>query len=379
MLLKWLLLGLMCAFSVMASAQTHVKAYYHNYSDDYTKVFDAALSKVATAYDVNLKVFDGNDDRELQNNQLSYAFATNSAAIVNLVDPKDAARNIERARKTNSRIIFFNIQPKLDEISSYDNAWYVGTSGRISGIYQAQIVHDYFHLQRNDKYDTNGNRKLDLVILQGTNVGDETKKRTNAVVETLTRIGYWLNPTAISVANFDKKQAKEVIKKIIKESGIDSVELIICNNDAMALGAVEALNSHGYNTGDTTKNYIPIIGIDGTPEAMKAIKDGKMTGTVFADFTALALVCLKIACAGGKENERLAEDIWYSYSNRMIFIPYNKFSNFKNYQVFSYYDYTKKKEQCSHKINYLVALQTMKVVDFFTISTFEKVSSRYFS
>ena len=60
------------------------------------------------------------------------------------------------------------------------------------------------------------------------------------------------------------------------------IEAIISNNDAMAIGAIKALQKYGYNKGDKSK-YIPVVGIDGIPEAKDLINKGIMTGTVSQD------------------------------------------------------------------------------------------------
>lgn len=59
------------------------------------------------------------------------------------------------------------------------------------------------------------------------------------------------------------------------EGNNNMIELIICNNDGMAEGAVAALNDKGYNTGDPAKT-IPVFGVDATDAAKKLIADGKM-------------------------------------------------------------------------------------------------------
>ena len=59
------------------------------------------------------------------------------------------------------------------------------------------------------------------------------------------------------------------------------VELIICNNDGMAEGAVSALQGACYNTGDG--KTIPVFGVDATDSAKQLINEGKMTGTIKQD------------------------------------------------------------------------------------------------
>lgn len=58
------------------------------------------------------------------------------------------------------------------------------------------------------------------------------------------------------------------------------IEAIISNNDAMAIGTIEALQKYGYNTGDMSK-YITVVGVDGLAESIDLIDKGLMTGTIF--------------------------------------------------------------------------------------------------
>ena len=65
------------------------------------------------------------------------------------------------------------------------------------------------------------------------------------------------------------------------------IELVICNNDNMAEGAISALNSAGYNLGGTGKR-IPVFGVDATDAARNLIADGKMVGTIKQDAEGMA-------------------------------------------------------------------------------------------
>ncbi|MNW66196.1 D-ribose-binding periplasmic protein precursor [compost metagenome] len=54
--------------------------------------------------------------------------------------------------------------------------------------------------------------------------------------------------------------------------GNPDVQAVFAHNDEMALGAIEAIQSSGKD--------IPVIGFDGNDDAIKSIKDGKLTATV---------------------------------------------------------------------------------------------------
>ena len=61
----------------------------------------------------------------------------------------------------------------------------------------------------------------------------------------------------------------------------DDIEAVICNNDEMALGAVEALKAAGYLVDGGV--FIPVVGVDANEEAKLAIKEGTMYASVFND------------------------------------------------------------------------------------------------
>ena len=88
------------------------------------------------------------------------------------------------------------------------------------------------------------------------------------------------------------------------------VELIICNNDGMAEGAISALNAAGYNNGGNTTT-IPVFGVDATSAAKELIKAGKMTGTIKQDAEGMAkaiLNCVKNGTSGKALFEGLKEE-----------------------------------------------------------------------
>lgn len=70
------------------------------------------------------------------------------------------------------------------------------------------------------------------------------------------------------------------------ESNKNMVELVIANNDDMALGALSALQNGGYNKGNG--KYIPVFGVDATDAAKSAISKGAMVGTIKQDAEGMA-------------------------------------------------------------------------------------------
>jgi len=55
--------------------------------------------------------------------------------------------------------------------------------------------------------------------------------------------------------------------------------VIFCNNDAMAMGAMQAIEGANRKVNED----IYLVGVDALAEALEAIGTGRMTGTVFND------------------------------------------------------------------------------------------------
>ncbi len=89
------------------------------------------------------------------------------------------------------------------------------------------------------------------------------------------------------IANWERSQASALMEQWLMEYP-DTIELVISNNDDMALGAIDAMERAGV-TG------IQVVGIDGTTPGLKAVEDGKMMGTVSSDKKAYAAAVFNIA------------------------------------------------------------------------------------
>lgn len=98
-----------------------------------------------------------------------------------------------------------------------------------------------------------------------------------------------------------KEQAAAIVGRWLKEEE-GELELILCNNDDMALGAIETLSQEG-------RTDISVVGIDGTEEGLMAVRDGKMLGTVKADSDIYAEYIARMVC-GLKKKERCQRKSW---------------------------------------------------------------------
>ena len=81
-----------------------------------------------------------------------------------------------------------------------------------------------------------------------------------------------LKMVAQQSADFDRNKSMEVMETILQSH--PAIDAVFCGNDAMALGAYQAVLAAG------KANKVKIFGFDGSEDAINAIADGKLTATV---------------------------------------------------------------------------------------------------
>ena len=166
------------------------------------------------------------------------------------------------------KVVFVNRVPEDTSVLTAGSSAAVVSDENQSGGYQGQFLADYFNAK--------GQTDVRYIMLQGTLGLVHTEQRSASVIQAMKDGG--LNPieaAAPLVADYDRATAMDMISPLL---GTTEFDCIIANNDAMALGAVEALQAQGM---DPTS--IPIVGIDATVDGIQAIKDGTLAMTVFQD------------------------------------------------------------------------------------------------
>ena len=105
----------------------------------------------------------------------------------------------------------------------------------------------------------------------------ESVNEANRMIEQneITRLA---NIRADEILENARNQAQQIVANALGQYGND-VEVVFCNNDAMALGALQAIESAGRTVGED----IYLVGVDALSEALEDVLAGTMTGTVFND------------------------------------------------------------------------------------------------
>ncbi len=287
-----------------------VHVFWYTGSDTYLSSVRTALEEDLTEAGITATHYDANNDSATQVNQFDTAMAMGASVIVmNIVDPTagdTVAYFISECEEAGIPIIFFNREIDDEYVNSYDQCAFVGTSTTEAGVMQGEMIAELL-LEDYDSYDLNGDGYISYIMLKGQEGNAEADGRTeysvsvsNAALIEAGELGlqYYDGTTAGSDKYYvDKDGAwsadegynftSTVLGQYTEASG-NMVELVIANNDSMAIGAINALKAADYNTGETGCTTIPVFGVDATDEAVAAIAAGTMAGTVKQSATGMA-------------------------------------------------------------------------------------------
>lgn len=245
---------------------------------------------------INLYITDGKESQTTQNEQVDRFLERGYDVIcVNIVDRTAAAVIIDKAQAAGVPVIFFNREPVEEDLRRWKHAYYVGLPAGDAGILQGELVLDAWQSRRNE-LDRNGDGVLQYVMLEGEPGHQDALLRTEYSISTLIKAGVSTEKLASAAANWQRGQAGIRMRQWLREFG-DAIEVVFANNDDMALGAIDACTEAGLG-----KSSLPfIVGVDATPPAMEALREGTLEGTVRNDAVGLAESLISMAVSLSSE------------------------------------------------------------------------------
>lgn len=320
----------MSLFSCSAKSDAAAHVFYYSYSDTYITGVRAALDSELESAGISFRDHDGNSSQTTQSEQVRTALTSGARVLaVNIVTTgsDDAASGIVAlARERDTPIIFFNREVSDEIVNGYEKCIFIGTDAAEAGRLQGDMIGKYL-VDNFESVDLNGDGKISYVLFMGEKGNNEAILRTKYSVENAN--------AALSAAGRDElvfydssnadgylpdlegkwsaQAAGEFMTTILtsyNEQSGNMVELVICNNDNMAQGAVTALAAAGYNTGDENSTTVPVFGVDATEGALALIEEGRMTGTVRQDAEAMSRaisLAVESALSGEELLSRLGE------------------------------------------------------------------------
>ena len=262
----------------------------YNFEDKFISLVRQSLEDIQkqNAGKVEFKFFDGKGNQAIQNEVIGNVINTEKVdfLLVNLVNTQDTQQVIDMVKSKNIPVIFFNREPiAIEPIKAYKKSYYIGTNAKESGVLQGDILINLWNKDR-QLIDKNNDGILQYIMLQGERSSIEAQERTQYSISTINKAGIKTEQLALNISNWRRDLAKDAMNSLLLQYAT-RIEAIIANNDEMAIGAVEALQSHGYNQGDKAKT-IPVVGVDATAEAQELIKKGYMAGSVIQNPSEMA-------------------------------------------------------------------------------------------
>ena len=244
-------------------ADKKVGVCIYQFSDNFMTLFRTELQSYLESKGFkaeNIKIVDGANDQATQSGQIDN-FITEGVdvMIINPVNSSSAATITDKVVAANIPLVYINREPDATEEQRWADenmdVTYVGCDARQSGTFQGEIISDLGL----DAIDLNKNGKVDYIMVEGDPENVDAQYRTEFSVKAL-------------------DQAQQIVANALGQYGND-VEVVFCNNDAMAMGALQAIQSAGRTVGKD----IYLVGVDALSEALEAVIAGNLTGTVFND------------------------------------------------------------------------------------------------
>lgn len=262
--------------------------------DQFLTSLETAAKDKAAEMGIDFSVVDANGDASAQIAHVQ-TFAANGcdAIIVGMVN-NDSAQEIINAAG-DAKVVFVNRQPDLSVLKDGEVV-YVGTDERLYGQNQAKYLSEVLKAE--------GKTDIKAILFMGILGLDNVNKRTDSVKQGLKDAGINVEYVYEDTAEWDRAKAMDKMVQVI--GGNTEYDVVICNNDDMALGVIEAYKSLGKEID------VPIVGIDATEVGVSAIKDGTLACTVFQDPVAQGggTITCAIGMLEGTEVEGLVDNYY---------------------------------------------------------------------
>ncbi len=278
----------------------------YKFDDAFMTTYRNALQEILEGKGYTVTFMDGKNDQAEQNNQINNFIAQDvDALIINPVMTSAADQIIATVKDADIPTVLINREPTADQMSAYDKLVYVGCDARQSGTMQGELI-----LDTPNKGDINGDGKVSYIMIQGDPENVDAQYRTEFSVKALTDAGMEVEELDLQRGDWDRNKGQEIAQNDLAKFG-DEIEVIFCNNDDMAIGALQAIQAAGRKVNED----IYLVGVDALDAALNEVVNGNMTGTVLNDANGQAAGAVEAmeALLGGKTYAAGEQSIYVDY------------------------------------------------------------------
>ena len=307
------------AESVAETAQGgKVGVCIYKFDDAFMTTYRNKLQEILEGKGYEVTIVDGNNDQAKQNEQIN-TFITQGvdALIINPVMTSAADQIISTVKDADVPTVLINREPTADQMSAYDKLVYVGCDAAQSGTFQGELI-----LDTENGGDINGDGKVSYIMIQGDPENIDAQLRTEYSVKALTDAGVEVEQLDLQRGDWDRNKGQEIAQNDLAKYG-DQIEVVFCNNDDMAIGALQAIQA----AGRTVNKDIYLVGVDALDAALNEVANGNMTGTVLNDANGQATKAVECM-------EELLGGKTYAAGEQSVYVDYVKVTpdNVKDFQ-----------------------------------------------
>lgn len=256
---------LLAALAIMAlpgcdrqPSELRVVASFHNLSEPFFVAMRRNAEDEARKLGVELMVVDGQSNSAKQTADVRVVTATGAKGLIL------APTNVDALTPAVDEVTEMGI-PVVTVDRRVDNAIrpvpHFGADNVAGGRLMAEHVLRLF---------PDGAR---IVLLTGSPGSSSAIDRTTGLHAVLDKAGAKYRIVAEQTASWQREQGLTVTQSILTAMGSERPDVIIAEDDDMALGALEALRS-------AKVEGVRVIGFNATPEALRMVRDGRMEATV---------------------------------------------------------------------------------------------------
>lgn len=302
-----------------SKAKPTIGVAIYKFDDTFMTGVRNAISKAAEGK-ATVDIVDSQNAQATQNDKVDLFITKKvNAMAINPVDRTAAGVIIDKAMKANIPVVFLNREPLAEDMKKWDKVFYVGAKAEESGTISGQLMADYFKAHP-EAYRSKDN-VVHYVMLKGEPGHQDAELRTKYAIKAMEDAGLKVVKVAEDTGMWDRVKGQEKMAAFLAANG-DKIDCVFANNDDMALGAIEALKAAGYFKDG---KYIPVVGVDATAPALKALEEGTLLGTVLNDANNQGKATFAIANALAQGLAPNKENTGFEIvDGKYVWVPYKK-------------------------------------------------------
>ena len=280
----------------------------YQFTDAFMTTYRNALQEILEGKGYQVTVVDGANDQAKQNEQIN-TFITQGvdALIINPVMTSAADQIISTVKNAGIPTVLINREPTAEQMAVYDKLVYVGCDAAQSGTFQGELI-----LDTPNKGDINGDGKVSYIMIQGDPENIDAQLRTEYSVKALKDAGVEVEELNLTRGDWMRERGQEIVANDLAQFGAQ-VEVVFCNNDDMAIGALQSIQAAGRKVNED----IYLVGVDALDAALNEVSNGNMTGTVLND-------AVGQATAAVEQMELLLGGKTYASGEQSVYVDYVK-------------------------------------------------------